>query len=87
MVESQVIRWVFHEAPRVAVQDQRVFQRVVKAAFAQRRKTLRNALRAANYQNLEAIEKETEIDLQRRGETLNLSEFSKLANALSLHKP
>jgi 16S rRNA (adenine1518-N6/adenine1519-N6)-dimethyltransferase len=82
-VESQIVRLVFQEAPRVTVQDERVFQRVVKAAFAQRRKTLRNALRAAGYNNLAAVGNLTDIDLQRRGETLSLEEFAALANALN----
>jgi len=79
-VESQVVRLVFQEAPRVAVQNEPVFRRVVKAAFAQRRKTLRNALRAAGYGDLDAIAVRTGIDLQRRGETLSLEEFAALAN-------
>lgn len=83
-VESQVVRLVFQDAPRVMVQNERVFQRVVKAAFAQRRKTLRNTLRAGGYGNLEAISVQTGIDLQRRGETLNLEEFAMLANALAV---
>ena len=79
-VESQVVRLVFQAEPRVAVRDVKRFQQVVKAAFAQRRKTLRNALKAAGYQNLETIEKRSGIDLQRRGETLSVSEFAILAN-------
>jgi 16S rRNA (adenine1518-N6/adenine1519-N6)-dimethyltransferase len=54
-VESQIVRLVFQEAPRVAVQSEGVFRQVVKAAFAQRRKTLRNALRAAGYRDLDAV--------------------------------
>jgi 16S rRNA (adenine1518-N6/adenine1519-N6)-dimethyltransferase len=81
-VESQVIRLMFQEMPRVAVHDEKVFQRVVKAAFAQRRKTLRNTLKAAGYYNLETVERNTGIDLQRRGETLSVSEFALLANTL-----
>src|SRR5262249_54474913 len=82
-VESQIVRLVFQQAPRVAMQDERAFQRVVKAAFAQRRKTLRNALRAAGYNDLDAVSAQTGIDLQRRGETLNLEEFAALANRLA----
>lgn len=82
-VESQVIRLLFQETPRVAIREERAFQRVVKAAFAQRRKTLRNALKAAGYQELEAVEKATGITLQRRGETLSVKEFVALANALA----
>jgi 16S rRNA (adenine1518-N6/adenine1519-N6)-dimethyltransferase len=81
-VESQIVRLVFQEAPRVAVQNEKIFRHVVKAAFAQRRKTLRNALRAAGYSDLDAIGTRTGIDLQRRGETLSLEEFAALADAL-----
>ncbi len=79
-VESQVVRLIFQAEPRVAVRDVKGFQRVVKAAFAQRRKTLRNALKAARYQDLDTIEKRSGIDLQRRGETLSLSEFALVAD-------
>ena len=82
-VESQIVRLVFQEAPRVVVQSEKVFRRVVKAAFAQRRKTLRNALRAAGYSDLDIAGKEVNIDLQRRGETLSLEEFEALANRLA----
>lgn len=82
-VESQVVRLVFQDSPRVAVHDERVFRRVVKAAFAQRRKTLRNALRAAGYEDLDTMRERTGIDLQRRGETLSLEEFAVLANVLA----
>ena len=82
-VESQVVRLVFQEAPRVAVRNEKIFHRVVKAAFAQRRKTLRNALRAAGYSDLDAIGARTGIDLQRRGETLALDEFAALTNAFA----
>jgi 16S rRNA (adenine1518-N6/adenine1519-N6)-dimethyltransferase len=82
-VESQVVRLVFQEAPRVSVSDETLFRRVVKAAFAQRRKTLRNALRAARYVDLDAVSERTGLDLQRRGETLSLEEFAALANALA----
>ena len=55
---------------------------MVKAAFGQRRKTLRNALKAAGYSELEALSARSGIDFQRRGETLSLAEFATLANML-----
>ncbi len=82
-VQSQVIKMVFHAQPRVAVHDLRMFTRVVRAAFAQRRKTLRNTLRAAGFSALEDIAAQLNLDLQRRGETLGLEEFATLANAFS----
>ncbi len=82
-VDSQVIRLQFQEEPRVAVNDEKGFQRVVKAAFSQRRKTLRNTLKAAGYLNLETVENLTGIDLQRRGETLSVEEFAALTHGLA----
>ena len=82
-VESQIVRLVFQEAPRVAVRDEKVFRRVVKAAFAQRRKTLRNALRAVGYDDLEAVGERVKINMQRRGETLSLEEFATLADVFA----
>jgi 16S rRNA (adenine1518-N6/adenine1519-N6)-dimethyltransferase len=82
-VDSQVVRLVFQNTPRVTVQDERVFSQIVKAAFAQRRKTLRNALRAAGYSNLDTVSARIGIDLQRRGETLSVEEFAALANVFA----
>ena len=81
-VQSQVVKLMFQEAPRVSVRDERHFQQVVKAAFAQRRKTLRNTLKAAGYHDLETLSVKSGIDFQRRGETLRLEEFATLANML-----
>jgi len=52
---------------------------VVRAAFAQRRKTLRNNLKGLmTAETLESLG----IDPQRRAETLTLTEFAAVANAL-----
>lgn len=79
-VDSAVVRLTPHPAPPVAVNDAAVFARVVRAAFSQRRKTLRNTLRgllpAEDMQRLG-------IDPMRRAETLSLAEFARLANALA----
>jgi 16S rRNA (adenine1518-N6/adenine1519-N6)-dimethyltransferase len=86
-VHSQVIQLVFQETPRVEVTDIDLFRRIVKAAFNQRRKILRNALRSIGRGDLtmsggdlEMIGHHANIDLQRRGETLSLEEFATLAN-------
>jgi 16S rRNA (adenine1518-N6/adenine1519-N6)-dimethyltransferase len=80
-VESQIMRMKFQIQPKVPVDNDAEFRRMVKAAFAQRRKTLRNALRAAGYDNLDEVSERTGIDFQRRGETLTVEEFAALANA------
>lgn len=83
-VDSAVVRLTPHRMPPVAVHDAAVFARVVQAAFAQRRKTLRNNLKGVlEAEALAALG----IDPQRRAETLTLLEFSVLANALAPATP
>ena len=78
-VDSSVVRLTPHAAPPIQVRDADAFARVVKAAFAQRRKTLRNNLKGLmTAEILESLG----IDPQRRAETLTLAEFAALANAL-----
>lgn len=76
-VWSAVARLVIRETPAFAV-DQR-YAKVVAAAFSQRRKTLRNALRALlDAATIEACG----IDPGVRPETLTPQEFGRLASAL-----
>jgi 16S rRNA (adenine1518-N6/adenine1519-N6)-dimethyltransferase len=76
-VMSEVVRLVPHPAPPVTVADPEVFARVVARAFAQRRKTLRNALR-----DLVAPEAMVAagIDPGERAERLTLAQFAALAD-------
>lgn len=77
-VESSVLRLGIREDPRVVLRDEQGFRRIVRASFGQRRKTLRNALSGLAMGN--AFER-AGIDSRRRGETLSLEEFARLANA------
>jgi 16S rRNA (adenine1518-N6/adenine1519-N6)-dimethyltransferase len=56
-----------------------LFERVVRDAFAQRRKTLRNALK--RYQ-VEPVFTKLGIDPQLRAERLSIEQFAELAAAL-----
>lgn len=82
-VTSAVIRCAVRQEPPVKVADEKVFFRLVKAAFAQRRKTLANALKGvgAGTDHVQAALTACGIDGGRRGETLSLEEFGALANA------
>ncbi|QJW45861.1 16S rRNA (adenine(1518)-N(6)/adenine(1519)-N(6))-dimethyltransferase RsmA [bacterium BFN5] len=85
-VESAVIRCVVRDKPAVNVADERLFFRVVKAAFSQRRKTLNNAMKTMGVAS-EVIQQAlaaAQIDGTRRGETLSLVEFAAIANAMQL---
>jgi 16S rRNA (adenine1518-N6/adenine1519-N6)-dimethyltransferase len=76
-VESSIVRLTPHATPPVTVSDPQRFAAVVKAAFAQRRKTLRNTLKG-----LVSGETMTALGIapERRAETLTLEEFARLAD-------
>jgi len=82
-VESAVIRCTVRSTPPVEVVSEKMFFRVVKASFAQRRKTLANGLKAAglNKEDLEQVLTQAGVDGGRRGEQLSLDEFAAIANA------
>jgi 16S rRNA (adenine1518-N6/adenine1519-N6)-dimethyltransferase len=77
-VESAVVRLLPREAPLAEENDS--FQAVVRAAFQMRRKTLRNALRAlGDPDRADRALSIAGIDPARRGETLSIDEFARLA--------
>lgn len=78
-VESAVARLVPLQGARPQIADPALFERVVAAAFGQRRKTLRNAL--ASFAPASALEA-VGIDPAARGETLAVEDFVRLADAL-----
>jgi 16S rRNA (adenine1518-N6/adenine1519-N6)-dimethyltransferase len=76
-VDSTVVRLVPHPHPPVALHDPARFRLLVTAAFAQRRKTLRNSLR----DHIDAAAMAAAgVDPGRRPETLTLAEFACLAD-------
>jgi len=80
LVDSAIARLTPLGEARPTIDDEALFARVVAAAFGQRRKTLRNALK------LLASDAELEregIAPGARGETLAVSDFVRLANALA----
>lgn len=84
-VESAVLQ-IEPGPPRAPVLDPARFRQLVKAGFAQRRKTLANALRAARLAPAEALDRAlgaAGIDPRRRGETLTVEEWAALERALS----
>ena len=87
-VESAVIRCRVRKEPPVKVQSEKTFFRVVRASFAQRRKTLSNSLKAAGIggEVCQSILTEAGIDGMRRGETLSLEEFAAVANAWDIYQ-
>lgn len=84
-VTSSVVRLTPRPAPPCPVHDEALMFRCVKAAFAQRRKTLRNALANGLPELRTAVPEALEragIDPAARGETLSAADFARLADAL-----
>ncbi|MCC7380437.1 MAG: ribosomal RNA small subunit methyltransferase A [Deltaproteobacteria bacterium] len=83
-VHSTVLRVSWLAAPRVEVGSPQLFERIVRAAFGRRRKTLRNALSAVfETEGIDRAAAAIGLDLKRRGETLTVSEFGALSLAFS----
>ncbi|SDN11384.1 16S rRNA (adenine(1518)-N(6)/adenine(1519)-N(6))-dimethyltransferase RsmA [Sediminibacillus halophilus] len=84
-VESAVLHLTVRGEPPVEVQNEAFFFDLVQASFGQRRKTLRNNLArhfAAELtkETIETLLAQAEIDGTRRGESLTMEEFARLAN-------
>lgn len=86
-VTSAVLKLVKRQEPPVSLRDETYFFKLLKAAFAHRRKTLRNNITSffkgrLSKEKVDLALETTKIDGSRRGETLSIEEFADLANAL-----
>jgi 16S rRNA (adenine1518-N6/adenine1519-N6)-dimethyltransferase len=79
-VDSAVVRLVPKPASAIGIADPGLFERVVRDAFGQRRKTIRNALMQVCA--AEAIEA-AGLRPDRRAEQLEVADFVRLANHLA----
>ena len=86
-VDSSVVELRFAPKLRYAVQDVTGFDRLVRRAFGQRRKMLRNSLLGLNPAGgrpwLKEVAQQAGIDLTRRPEELSIEEFIRLSDACS----
>lgn len=81
-VDSVVLKFDRRSKPIINISDYDFFRRVVKGAFATRRKTLKNSLKHAGIllpeDEIANFKTATGIDPSRRGETLTIHEFHTL---------
>ncbi|MCC6645557.1 MAG: ribosomal RNA small subunit methyltransferase A [Polyangiaceae bacterium] len=78
-VDSAVVVLTPHATPRA--EETPVFRELVKAAFGQRRKTLRNAWSSVLPRaDLALVATRAGVDLERRGETLSVEDFARVAS-------
>ena len=83
-VTSAVVRLRFH-APSADVGDRRVFERVVRGVFLQRRKTLANALKpvaASLGRSAPELLERAGVDGSRRPEELTVADMARLSRAV-----
>lgn len=84
-VDSAVVCMQVCEKPNVDVKNEKLFFKVVKASFAQRRKTLLNCLANGFSKDKAFFEKilnNLNINPSIRGERLGLQEFASIADAM-----
>ena len=82
-VDSMLVRFFLREHPPVVAPEALLF-RIIRGAFQMRRKQLANTLAESldlAREPVERIGRIASIDLHRRGETLTLEEFARLARA------
>lgn len=87
-VDSTVIRLDIRKEPAVKVSDEKKFFKIVKAAFAQRRKTLVNSVSSSlsvpKAKIIEALE-ESGLDVNVRAEKLTMDELALICENLELN--
>ncbi len=87
-VESSVMKGFFLERPLMELADEDFFMKLVRDAFAQRRKTLINNLKKSKLlEGVSEVDIKKALDIagidgKRRGETLSIEEFGHLSNLL-----
>ncbi len=82
-VDSGLVAWTRRDPPATTAPRERVFE-VVDAAFAQRRKTLRAALRelAGGTERSEDVLRRAGVDPRARGEVLDVAAYARVAEEL-----
>jgi 16S rRNA (adenine1518-N6/adenine1519-N6)-dimethyltransferase len=82
-VESVIVRLQRLDTPRVGVDEERLWA-VVDAGFAERRKTMRNALRrlGVDVSDADRLLEGAGVDPSARAETLSVEDFARIAEAL-----
>jgi 16S rRNA (adenine1518-N6/adenine1519-N6)-dimethyltransferase len=83
-VDSQILTLTYHETPRFPGVDTKLFFRIVKAGFAQRRKTLLNSLSAGLQLSREKTTElldNAKIAPSTRAQNLSLDDWHALYNA------
>ncbi len=89
-VDSEVIKLSIRKNPPVDVLDEKMFFKVIKASFMQRRKTLINALVNGgilpNKDDAKKVFDDLNLDYNIRGEVLSINQFAEISNYIVKNK-
>ncbi|MEM9953743.1 MAG: 16S rRNA (adenine(1518)-N(6)/adenine(1519)-N(6))-dimethyltransferase RsmA [Chloroflexota bacterium] len=86
-INSAILKIDVYEQPSVHVDDEKLFFRVVKAGFSQKRKQVKNALSGGlqvKSKVAQAYLDTAEIDSKRRAETFTLEEWAHLTQTIQM---
>ena len=83
-VNSALVYMKVRKEPLLKLSDYTFFRKTIKAAFSQRRKTLKNCLLGAGFERekITSAISEMQLDENVRGEKLSIAEFGKLSELL-----
>ena len=83
-VNSALVSMKIRKEPLLNLNDYKFFRRVIKAAFSQRRKTLKNCLVNSGFDKIKVANALSELNLDEniRGEKLSISDFGRLSELL-----
>lgn len=83
-VNSALVSMKVRKAPLLKLDDYTFFRRTIKAAFAQRRKTLKNCLLGAGFEREKIVSAISKLNLDEniRGEKLSIAQLGELSELL-----
>lgn len=80
-VDSAVIHLQILKKPRITVSDEKLFFRLIRSGFSQRRKTILNSLKTVDA-NIKEILTNIGIETNWRAETLSMKDFGRICEAI-----
>lgn len=87
-VDSAIVKLIVRKEPKLKLSDYTHFRKTIKAAFAQRRKNLKNCLLNGGFsrESVAFAKKKLNLDENIRGEKLSIEKFGELSEALLEYK-
>ena len=85
-VDSEVIKLILRDKPKVNVANEELFFKIIKASFSQRRKTLLNGLVNSGIitdkEKIKSLLNEMKLAPETRGEKLTIEQFAELTDKI-----